>query len=136
MQTLVVGDIHGCYVELLTLLDKAGLGDEDAIISVGDFVDVGPETPQVLKFFQEQKNAQALMGNHERKHVRGNRGKCGWPFPKKSAGVSSRIPIPVRWLSCRHCLSTWTCRKQSWYMDISNQTYLSKPSTLLCYAGR
>ena len=26
MQTLVVGDIHGCYLELQTLLEKAGLG--------------------------------------------------------------------------------------------------------------
>ncbi len=73
MQTLVIGDIHGCYVELQALLEKAGLSDDDPIISVGDFVDRGPETPQVLNFFQQTPNTHALMGNHERKHVRAAR---------------------------------------------------------------
>jgi hypothetical protein len=75
MQMLVIGDIHGCFHELQALLDKAGLVDEDAIISLGDCVDRGPETPQVLNFLKENPNAQVLMGNHERKHVRGSRGE-------------------------------------------------------------
>jgi hypothetical protein len=75
MQTLVIGDIHGCYFELQALLDKAGLSDGDSIISLGDFVDRGPETPQVLDFFRHMPNARALMGNHERKHVRATRGE-------------------------------------------------------------
>ena len=73
MQTLLIGDIHGCYVELQALLEKAGLSDGDSIIAVGDIVDRGPETPQVLDFFQQTPNARTLMGNHERKHVRGAR---------------------------------------------------------------
>jgi serine/threonine protein phosphatase 1 len=75
MQTLVIGDIHGCFHELQALLDRAGLVDGDTIISLGDCVDRGPETPQVLNFFKEYPNAQVLMGNHERKHVRGSRGE-------------------------------------------------------------
>ena len=73
MQTLLIGDIHGCYVELLALLEKAGLSDGDSIIAVGDIVDRGPETPQVLDFFQQTPNARTVMGNHERKHLRGAR---------------------------------------------------------------
>jgi serine/threonine protein phosphatase 1 len=73
MQTLVIGDIHGCYHELQSLLDKAGVADTDKIISIGDCVDRGPETPEVLNFFKEHPNAQLIMGNHERKHVRGSR---------------------------------------------------------------
>lgn len=73
MQTLVIGDIHGCYDEFQALLDKAGLTEGDAIISVGDCVDRGPKTPSVLRFFQEKSNAVLIMGNHERKHVRANR---------------------------------------------------------------
>jgi serine/threonine protein phosphatase 1 len=72
MQTLVVGDIHGCYFEFRSLLDKAGLGQGDVIISVGDCVDRGPETPAVLSFFKEIHQAHLIMGNHERKHVRGS----------------------------------------------------------------
>ena len=73
MQTLVIGDIHGCYEEFQSLLDKAGLTDEDSIVSVGDCVDRGPNTPAVLKFFQEEPDAKLIMGNHERKHVRADR---------------------------------------------------------------
>lgn len=75
MQSLVVGDIHGCYAELPALLDAAGLADGDAVISVGDCVDRGPATPQVLGFFRDTPHAQLIMGNHERKHVRGSRGE-------------------------------------------------------------
>jgi serine/threonine protein phosphatase 1 len=73
MQTLVIGDIHGCYDELQALLDKAGLTEGDAIVSVGDCVDRGPDTPAVLEFFQKTPDAILLMGNHERKHVRASR---------------------------------------------------------------
>lgn len=73
MQTLVIGDIHGCYVELQALLEKAGLNEDDSILAVGDIVDRGPETAQVLNFFQQVPNVRALMGNHERKHVRSAR---------------------------------------------------------------
>ncbi|MBV6452010.1 MAG: Bis(5'-nucleosyl)-tetraphosphatase, symmetrical [Anaerolineales bacterium] len=55
MQTLVVGDIHGCFDEFQALLDKAGLTDDDSIVSVGDCVDRGPDTPVVLRFFQENQ---------------------------------------------------------------------------------
>lgn len=73
MQTLVIGDIHGCYDELQSLLDKAGLTENDTIVSIGDCVDRGPDTPAVLRFFQEKPNALLIMGNHERKHVRADR---------------------------------------------------------------
>ena len=73
MQTLVVGDIHGCFDEFQALLDKAGLTEDDSIVSIGDCVDRGPDTPAVLRFFQEKPNALLIMGNHERKHVRADR---------------------------------------------------------------
>jgi len=69
MQTVVIGDIHGCYDELQSLLDKAGLVAGDAIISIGDHVDRGPKSPEVLNFFKSTPNAQVVMGNHESKHV-------------------------------------------------------------------
>ena len=75
MTTLIVGDIHGCWDELQALLDLAALGGDDAIISIGDLVDRGPESPRVLRFFRDTPNARAIMGNHERKHVRAARGE-------------------------------------------------------------
>lgn len=75
MKILVIGDIHGCYAELQDLIDLAGIADDDSIIALGDIVDRGPETPQVLDFFRRHPGARSLMGNHERKHVRAARGE-------------------------------------------------------------
>jgi serine/threonine protein phosphatase 1 len=75
MKILVIGDIHGCYVEMQRLLEKADLTSEDKVIALGDFVDRGPESPEVLNFFRTQPGASSLMGNHERKHIRSFRGE-------------------------------------------------------------
>ncbi len=76
MRRLIIGDIHGCYLELLDLLDRAALSAEDEIIALGDVVDRGPDSPRVLDFFRAPAasrpypSARSLQGNHERKHVR------------------------------------------------------------------
>jgi serine/threonine protein phosphatase 1 len=71
MRRLVIGDIHGCYRELLELLDAAALAADDVVVSVGDLVDRGPESAEVVAWFRARTAAVVLMGNHERKHVRG-----------------------------------------------------------------
>jgi serine/threonine protein phosphatase 1 len=70
MNTLIIGDIHGCFEELLELLDRAAIGQDDVVVSVGDVVDRGPDPGAVIDFFRARPNAVVLMGNHERKHVR------------------------------------------------------------------
>ncbi len=75
MKRLVIGDIQGCHAELLDLIDKAALSDGDEIISVGDFVDRGPDSPATLAFFRDQPGRRAVKGNHERKHVRAFQGR-------------------------------------------------------------
>ena len=69
MRTLVIGDIHGCIDELRELVDLAALASGDRIISLGDFVDRGPDSPAVLTFLKNTEGASSLKGNHERKHV-------------------------------------------------------------------
>lgn len=70
-RTLIIGDIHGCHHELLDLLDRAAITDDDLVISVGDLVDRGPLPAEVVALFRGRANSLVLMGNHERKHVRG-----------------------------------------------------------------
>ncbi len=73
MRQIIIGDVHGCYDELLELLDKVGLEDTDLLVSVGDLVDRGPKSLEVCDFFRNRPNSVVLMGNHERKHIRGIR---------------------------------------------------------------
>ncbi len=75
MKHLVIGDIHGCYHELLDLLDRAGLSSDDQIMAIGDVVDRGPHSAEVLAFFQRTPNTRSILGNHERKHIRSFRGE-------------------------------------------------------------
>jgi serine/threonine protein phosphatase 1 len=66
MKRIVVGDIHGCYAELLDLMDRIGPADEDQVISVGDLVTKGPNNAAVIDFFRTGKNRGAVIGNHDR----------------------------------------------------------------------
>jgi serine/threonine protein phosphatase 1 len=67
---VIVGDIHGCLAEWLDLVDKIGVNPEDHVISVGDLVDRGPDSPAVVDWFRSRPNTTVLCGNHERKHVK------------------------------------------------------------------
>ena len=69
----VVGDIHGCYDELVELESAiarhARYHDVDAhVVSVGDLVDRGPKSAQVVAHMREGVAAgthSVIMGNHE-----------------------------------------------------------------------
>jgi hypothetical protein len=65
-RTIVVGDIHGCYDELRDLLDKAALGSQDRVVSVGDLVVKGEKNREVLDLFMEDERFSAVLGNHDR----------------------------------------------------------------------
>ena len=71
MKTYVVGDIHGCYDEFIKLSKKIGINEEDFVLSLGDIVDRGNKSVEVYKYFKKRENSQVLMGNHERKHLKG-----------------------------------------------------------------
>lgn len=73
MNIFIIGDIHGCFTELHELLNKAGILDDDLIIAMGDIVDRGPDSAQVLDFFSNNPSRLSLIGNHERKLIRGAR---------------------------------------------------------------
>lgn len=68
MRKFIIGDIHGCYDQLIELTQKIGLTDNDWLISVGDIVDRGNKSKEVYQYFSNRPNSIVLMGNHERKH--------------------------------------------------------------------
>lgn len=70
-KTFVVGDIHGCFDELIALTEKVGLTENDLLISVGDIVDRGNKSKDVYEYFRNRPNSVVLIGNHERKHING-----------------------------------------------------------------
>ncbi len=88
----IIGDIHGCYDELLELLQKIGYDikietdgktfvshpEGRKVVFVGDYVDRGPKVVEVLRLVMDMhKNGDAICvpGNHDVKLARALRGK-------------------------------------------------------------
>lgn len=67
-RTFIIGDIHGCFDELMELIKIINLKEEDLLVSVGDIVDRGNKSKEVYGLFKNRPNAKVLAGNHERKH--------------------------------------------------------------------
>lgn len=70
MKTYIIGDIHGCFDELMDLIAEAGITEQDRIIALGDIVDRGNKSKEVYEYLKNRPNTLVLMGNHERKHQR------------------------------------------------------------------
>ena len=60
-----IGDVHGCALEFLELIEKILERDPKAdIYSVGDLINKGPDTVGVLEIAKEF-NVKPILGNHE-----------------------------------------------------------------------
>ena len=69
MRSLIVGDVHGCFDELMLLLQKAGYQSRcHRLILLGDLINKGPDSFKVLSHVR-QNNVEALIGNHEWKFI-------------------------------------------------------------------
>lgn len=64
-RTIVVGDIHGCYDELMELMEKVDLGADDRVIAVGDLITKGPKNKEVLELFMTDARFTTVIGNHD-----------------------------------------------------------------------
>jgi serine/threonine protein phosphatase 1 len=65
---LAIGDIHGCFDALRTLASFVDVGDDDVVVVLGDYVDRGPSTRDVIDWliaFDKTNSLVALRGNHE-----------------------------------------------------------------------
>jgi serine/threonine protein phosphatase 1 len=68
MRLLAIGDIHGCLRAFTTLLDAVEPQSDDRIITLGDYVDRGPDSRGVLDrliALHATGRLVALRGNHD-----------------------------------------------------------------------
>lgn len=124
MRTLAIGDIHGCLNALEFLLDFVAVKPDDLIITLGDYVDRGPDSKGVIdKLIQLHVREQLipLRGNHEimmLKAYEGNRDDlrnwlaCGGVEALESYAPEGKDPAlnrvsPHHWHFLKHKLHDW-----------------------------
>lgn len=61
---IIIGDVHGHYNGLMTLLEAIAPGTKDQVYFLGDLIDRGPQSAQVVNFVK-QSSYECLLGNHE-----------------------------------------------------------------------
>ena len=69
MRTIIYGDIHGCLDEFKRLRKELNLTPQDREIVVGDLLDRGPYSNEVVRYARENA-LELIMGNHEYKYLR------------------------------------------------------------------
>jgi serine/threonine protein phosphatase 1 len=61
---ILIGDVHGHYEGLSALLEAIAPGSEDQVYFLGDLIDRGPRSADVVELVRKN-GFQCLLGNHE-----------------------------------------------------------------------
>ena len=113
-RTFIVGDVHGCFDELMLLLRKVGYNSHrHRLILLGDLINKGPHSFKVLSWVRERQ-IETVIGNHELKFIRAVEKQLSLPVVlekmKKDMGQELR-----EWLS-------WM---KSWPVYIEEEDFLA-----------
>ncbi|MBF0279273.1 MAG: metallophosphoesterase [SAR324 cluster bacterium] len=100
-RVIFIGDVHGCFEELQTLLSKLNfIPGEDRLIFVGDLVNKGPFSLEVLELVFSL-HAEVVIGNHERGFLQyladGSYASAGFAELKRQLG--KRLEFWRDWLN-------------------------------------
>ncbi|MCD8483784.1 MAG: metallophosphoesterase [Verrucomicrobia bacterium] len=115
---IIIGDVHGCAIQLQQLLDRVNPGKNDQVLFVGDLVNKGPDSNSVIDL-AKTVNARCLMGNHERRLLR----------YRRQGDVSALKRLDVA--------TALRLRKSDWaYLDECSDVFvLPEYQTLVVHAG-
>src|SRR5574344_1568584 len=61
----VMSDIHGNKEKYDAMLQKINLQDDDKLIILGDILDRGPKSLEILDDVMSRDNVEFMLGNHE-----------------------------------------------------------------------
>ncbi len=125
---IIIGDIHGCILELQELILKLDLLPNDQLFFLGDLIDKGPDSLGVVQFIHElskKQNVKLVLGNHEDKFLRYMHNR---KFNKKAL-ADMKVPADFEILGEHLTLQEIALLKQSYF------NYFIKEDNLLLLHG-
>ena len=99
-RVIAVGDVHGCFEELQELLVKLDPGKDDLVVFLGDLVDRGDSSEDVVQLVKKMSNTlntHCVLGNHDEKcvryhyHVLKNREDSKYKNPMRCPGAYNEL---------------------------------------------
>ena len=63
--TYVMSDLHGNYQKYLAMLEKISFGDDDILYVLGDVLDYGEETMELIADLSVRVNVYPIAGEHD-----------------------------------------------------------------------
>lgn len=99
MRSIIVGDVHGCRLELARLISKLAPGTGDEVLAVGDFLTKGPDGSGAVRFWRDQ-GYTTVLGNNDQRVLR----LLGGDDPEdevviRAARDIERFPELVDWIA-------------------------------------
>ena len=65
MRRFVCSDIHGQYEIFLKMLQGIEFSEQDQLYILGDIIDRGPQSMELMQEIMEHDNMTCIIGNHE-----------------------------------------------------------------------
>lgn len=94
MATYAIGDIQGCYDELISLLEEVSFSPQDQLWIAGDLVNRGPQSLETLRHLKAiQGQVKIVLGNHDLHLLAIHYGATG---PKRSDTFHDILDAPDR----------------------------------------
>ncbi len=94
----VVGDVHGSWSALKSLLATLDIGDDGIVVFVGDLVRKGPDSPGVVDLVRDDDRLLSVRGNNEQKILRGDK-TPDWLREGDRAYFES-LPVAISFAEC------------------------------------
>ena len=69
MSNYVMSDIHGCYDDFIKMLELIQFKDNDDLHILGDIIDRGNKSIEMVDYVISHKNIHLLRGNHEQMYI-------------------------------------------------------------------